>query len=94
MNEPLFSTTAATGKTTCAISVISLSRISRETTNFFESESLASAEISNGSTPPTNTAVVAPLIISFVARPVSVGSALTPQAAATSTRAAASEIKR
>ena len=56
--------------------------------------SFASAEISKGSTPPTKTAVVAPLIISLVARPVSVGSAFTPHAVATSTRAAASEIKR
>ena len=91
---PLFSATAATGRTTFAISVIALFRISRETTNAFTSPSCKCAEISSGSTPPTNTASMSPLCkpfnISLVSRPRFVGRVETPHAVCRSTRALAS----
>ena len=94
INDPLFSTTAATGNTTEAISVISLCLISRDTTNFFASFIFASAEISIGSTPPIKTACRSELIISLELIPTSLGSESIFQAVAISTLADASVIAR
>ena len=95
---PLFSTTAATGSTTFAISVIALFRISSETTNAFFNPSWWCAEISRGSTPPTRSASIFPscrsLRIASVSRPSALGSASTPHAAWISTRACVSETGR
>ena len=78
-NEPDFSVTAATGRTTSATLVTAECAISSETTNDFESAASAAAlfGISCGSTPPTTTASSEPLprlsIISEVVRPTFVG---------------------
>ena len=58
-NEPLFSVTAATGKTTSARSVTALGAISSETTNAFLSAESVSEELSrsSGSIPPTTSAL-------------------------------------
>ena len=84
-NEPAFSVTAATGRTTSAIAVTALWEISRETTNVLSNCPSASAEISAGSTPPTTTASSPPSEfnaerIPDVDRPGSVGSESTPHA--------------
>ena len=74
--------------------MIALWRISRLTTNAFSNPARALAEISSGSTPPTNSESISPLckpsIISKVVRPIFSGSDLTPQALCISTRALAS----
>ena len=53
---PLFSTTAATGRTTSAIAVTELWEISSDTTKEFSNCESAWLEISAGSTPPITTA--------------------------------------
>ena len=61
-NEPDFSVTAATGKTTFARAVTALGAISRETTNALSSAESAAWLLSpsNGSTAPTNSAPICP----------------------------------
>ncbi|CAB4557121.1 unannotated protein [freshwater metagenome] len=98
MKEPDFSTTVAIGRTTSARSVIALGRISSESTNALSRPVISGACISNGSTPPTTSASIAPFAalarIPAPSRPIVFGNESTDQAAATSTRAAASEIGR
>ena len=99
-NDPDFSVTAATGRTTSATFVTAELAISSETTKDLDSAVSAAAlsGISCGSTPPTTTASSEPLfrlsIISEVVRPTFVGSDGTPHTAAISTRAAASTTGR
>ena len=98
--EPLFSETAATGRTTSATAVIAECEISSETRKVdgLRSCPSASLEISSGSTPPTTRALMRPSLaasrISHVAFPAVAGRDSTPHALAISTRAAGSESGR
>jgi len=95
-NDPDFSVTAATGKTTFARAVTALGAISSETTKALSSAASAAWLLSpsRGSTPPTSNAPTWPAftasIICAVERPTSDGIESVFQTAAISTRAAAS----
>ena len=94
---PALSVTGATGRTTSATRVTSVSRSSRLTTKRAASSAArkaAGSAVSSGSTPPTTRPPRSPLrsaaTIALPSRPTLAGSDSTPHAAARSTRAAAS----
>src|SRR4051794_2943334 len=100
-NIPALSVTAATGKTTSAAAVTSVSRSSRATTNRAApraARNAAGSEVSSGSTPPTTRPARSPEVraatMASPSRPSPSGRLSMPQAVAASTRAAASDSGR